>query len=84
MPTIADDATMTPSEALDDLERAIGILMGVRAWLMRHEADVSALTARDARQLASCQWNAWAAGEALAHACNEIGRMDLRVFGNRK
>lgn len=82
--SVEDGATLTPAEALDDLERAIGLLAGVRAWLMRHEDDVSALTARDAHQLSSCQWNGWAAGEALAHTCNEIGRMDLRVFGSRK
>lgn len=79
-----ENAIMTPSEAMDDLERAIGLLVGVRAWLMRHEADVSGLTPRDAHQLASCQWTGWAAGEALVHACNEIGKMDMRVFGSRK
>jgi hypothetical protein len=81
---IDDSATMTPTQAMDDVERAIGLLAGVRAWLMRHEADVSALTARDAHQLASCQWNSRAAADALYHTCKEIGRMDLRVFASRK
>lgn len=84
MPAISDDATMTPQEAMDDLHRAIGMLAGVRAWLMRHEQDMSALTARDAHRLASAQWCGWQAGEALSNASNEIGRMDLKVFGNRK
>jgi len=84
MPTIADDATMTPQEAMDDLHRAIGMLAGVRAWLMRHEQDMSALTARDAHRLASAQWCGWQAGEALTHASDEIVCMDMRVFGNRK
>lgn len=81
---VEDGATLTPAEAMDDVHRAIGLLANVRAWMMRHEEDISALTARDAHSLASCQWNGWAAGEALTHLSNSIGRMDLRVFGNRK
>lgn len=81
---VADEATMTPAEAMDEIHRAIGILSGVRAWMMRHEEHVGALNGRDAHQLACAQWTACAAGQMLAETSNAIGRMDLRVFGKRK
>jgi hypothetical protein len=75
---------VTPHQAMDDVHRAIGILADVRAWLMRHEADIATLSPVDAHRLASCQWTAWAAGEALAQTSNNIGRMDLKTFGGEK
>ena len=71
---------MTPDTAMAEIERAIGILAGVRAWLHRHETRMTELSPSEAHRLAGAQWCGWAAGDALTATHNAIGRLPLDTF----
>lgn len=72
---------MTPDTAMADIERAIGILAGVRTWLHRHEKRMDDLSASSAHRLAGAQWCGWAACDALTATHNAIRRLPLDAFG---